>query len=741
MYLVLVQQVIQTLLNHGADPSKRNDSGKRAIDVCKDPGIAVLLEAVVLNEALCTKSETDKGERVVAGEGSPAVSSGILDGHEELFTTSSRIVEGEEVLSGVKEGEEEEVVLPASSRDQEEEISVLPVISMKEEEEDGVTVLPISSESKKDEEEEEEEDKEEVIPTSSSGKDEEEEEMVVCLQPSNSRGEEEEEEVSVAPSSSVEEEGEVTVLPSSRNKEEVEEEFVSVLPNSSSDKKEEMYVWSSSSSKEKGEEEVSVLPSSPGVSAEEGAVSHASIAHTQTPPLEDRVVAALSESFIQVKEEPSSTICEHDSLSVNKGIKSVEQVERGEEPSSTVDGAKQTVILHTTCKVFEAESPASVKKEVKSEKEEFYSDISSTDDELDYFEHTPAVGGRKRMRLRSRGSRISPERPGASGTELSKRAAKAEPTRTVVRKQGKTVVECAKPVARGDHVASVVSGPVVVGKPPEPSVPIRHIKRITSDEFYSGGVNLRDGDSCTGTVGTSTDGVFDQQEKQSLPDESVLTDQLVLPARQVAPARYEVPDTTSQEVPTATRTESLLMDSTANVPAGWLGGETAPEGMDISGLETLPQSSLPEPETLPQSSLPEPVTLPQSSLPEPETLPQSSLPGSETLPQSSLPGLETLPQSSLPGPETLPQSSLPGPETLPQSSLPGPETLPQSSLPSFPPHARMAVCAAPPTSSPPGMQLELCVSYPLSLVNVCSETLVRLHHQGGHRRTSAEPGE
>ena len=83
-------------------------------------------------------------------------------------------------------------------------------------------------------------------------------------------------------------------------------------------------------------------------------------------------------------------------------------------------------------------------------------------------------------------------------------------------------------------------------------------------------------------------------------------------------------------------------------------------------------------------------------------------------------------------------------ETTPDRMGADGEALPSgphpSSLSCSSPHAKVPVSLAPPPSG--DSQLELCVSFPLSLLNLCRETLTRLHHQGGgdHGRSGLEPG-
>ena len=746
--------MIQALLNHGADPSKCNEIGKKALDVCKDADIAALLEMSIQNEALCTESGTGKGEQVTAAmeesalarerspavrerspavrerspavrerspavrerspavrerspavrerspavrerspavrerspavrerspavrerspavrEGSPSVrarssvgregsptnwcpgSSEVLDGEEDLSTTSSRIKERGIVVPIVISKDEAVVslLLTSSEGKEGEETSVQSNLAGDSDDEGVISVLPPSPRG------EEGEGVISDVHTSSSGKDEEN------LQ--HLKDQEVEEFASDLPSSSVEEEGEVTLLPSSRERVEgKEEESVSMLPVTSNDKE----VWPSSSSTEEFvsavpntlsfEEKMSTLPSSSNASVETSILCELSVQHPQASSLGIRMEAALSNSLAEMEEEPSSsTMCDHEALSVNKGIWSVEEgeegasssVEEGEEPSSTVEGPKETAsVLHiTTCEVVEDGSSASMKKDVKVvESEEFYSDISSSDDEMDYIEQMPAEGGRKRMRLRSRGSKVSPEQP--SGTESLMRATKCnpvspglltEPTRTG---RSNYVYEHNKPVAMGDHDSSVSNGPVVVGK-----TPVQHDKRIVPGhsgvarnavmDITSSGSSLYVGDR---TVETSVG-----LGKENVPGEAVLPDQLILPAGEVTAFKEGVPDTADEDVLTTTSaTENGAEKTPAEGNASDIDGEALPSGL------------------------------------------HSSSPSS-----------------------------------------------PNSSMPIF---------AAPPIPSPPDMQMELCVSFPLSLLNLCRETLVRLHQQGSDYQSAAEPG-
>ena len=828
--------MIQALLNHGADPSKRNEEGKRPLDVCKEAEIACLLDAVIQNNALCLYPEVDEGykggRQSAATEGSPAdgcpSSSAIRDGGEGLPTPSSRVKEGEEVrsvlpivssveeggdmlsasskdeerddmpilstISGIKEEgeaptssmiqEEVEAVMlgvPTSScgkNEEEDVISGVPTSSCGKDEEDVMLGVPTLSCGKEDEEEEavmlgvptsscgkDEEEEEEVmsgVPTSSCGKDEEEK-MEVVFEPSNDKGEEEEEDLeSALPSSSVED---VLLSLSSDNLEGREKggNTVSGLPTPSSAKEEEEDVCPSSSSREEG-----VLPLTPAgmqgkVSpslSKDVPASHSTSACTLSLSLGGiRVGVASSKAFAEM-EEPSSTSADQRTLftsadqrtlftsadqrtlSANGNVRTTEQEkkkgegreeeeegreeeEEGREeedegreeedegreeeeewreeeeemekdPSSTVSGPASTLPQTTSDPFEDGSSLTYVKRDVK---EEFYSDISSTDDEADYFEQQQLTqGGKKRTRLHSRGFEVS-----ASGTpEVLREKTGGNPTGSISHSYPRQTIaskfhERDRLVAVGDCNASVELVPAA-----EPAA-VAHVQRdksIASGELlrYSDGGEAgtwRDnvGTSCGGEAGTWRDNVGTSG------------------GREAGTWRDNVG--TSHDGPLR-----RLVDR-ANETIVWGRGSTPTEGRGSAPAVPSLQDQLVSPLTLAGPS--------QVGVAHPTGEGTLVTIGHATVCSDIIRAHSEVDE------ETTPDRMGADGEAL--SSGPHPSSLSCSS-----PHAKVPVSLAPPPSG--DSQLELCVSFPLSLLNLCRETLTRLHHQGGgdHGRSGLEPG-
>ena len=758
-FIVLPQQVIQALLNHGADPSKCNEDGKRPLDVCKEASIASLLEAVVQNDALCADSKADKGDeerQPAATEGSPAdwcpSSSANQDGGEVLPSTSWRVKEGEEETRSVEEGEGVPVLSASSKGKEEGEVSIIsgvkeegevPTSSMiKEEEkkdvmlsvptssshkeEDVMSGVPTSSSHKKEDEmsgvftsssgkdeadvmlagvptSSSGKDEEDVmlagVPTSSSGKDEEER-MEVSFEASNN--EEEEEEESALPSSSVEEEGGAMLLPlPSGDLEGVEEkEGDSVFGAIPTSTKEEAYP--SSSSKEEAEEMVSVLSGTQGkmspLSCEVVPVSQTTSTHTLTLPLGGiGAEAASSELFVEVEEEPSSsTMADQGTLSVNRNIWAtkqekeeeegrgeeegeIEEGEKTEDPSSTVSGPKETTPMspQTTADATEDGCLTYAKKDVK---EEFYSDISSTEDEVDYFEQQLMTqGGKKRTRLHSRGSKDSASRaPG--GTEQPVRDTRGNPAGSVSHTYPRRTT-ASKPGRagcerdRGDRSASVAT---VLGKP-EPAVVavVRQDGSVASGEMNGGAAYP--GEAQEDVVGTSSNA--GGGELGTVGTSS---------------------DAGGGETGTVgtSRGGPLCLADRVNVTSVQQDGETTP-------IESAPEGQL----VLPPGPAQEDMIHTTSG----GMLLEAT--GARYVAVCRVP-------SEVEGEATLGVDE----ETLHS----GP---PPSSLSS--PHGEVPVTLAPPPLSPSDAQLKLCVSFPLSLLNLCRD---RLHHQGGEHGKSVPGG-